>query len=204
MSPRARPLLAPIAALAIACGSSVLQAGQSPKFSVRLSNAYIDAKSSSRKESLVSVAGLDASFAYYLTTRLALGLAYSVNFDFTEKEVPLHGGDLFARFYLLGLGTSTTSTSAWSTSYSRSTIGAYLSAFLSQRSYLPKPPIGTAATRERSEGFSVGASLGADFRLDSNLDLNLEVGGTLASFTPSSGTLEVKVYRFLLGVSYLF
>jgi hypothetical protein len=153
-----------------------------------------------------SYGGANFGAVFFITERLAAGVSYKVETNFSS--VPLKGFDLFGRYYFLGSGTVVTTRDAFGNlSVRQRGWSPYLGAEYSSRDfYVEGDPTAVNAEDRAVSGSlsSVNVSLGVDYRLSRRWEFTVEGNMTLLPFAGSDPRVKIKWMLACFGVNYVF
>ncbi len=174
------------------------------KVSFRLSNGILMNNGTSGGETL-SVAGLDFDYAWFATSQFSLGGGYHLDFDYSQKTLPLSGFEFFARYYVLGLGTRLKDDFHGGTLEQRDSRAIYLGLEFAQQSYyIGGNPLQRGVAILTGSSVGINLSAGIDQRIGDDLDLTLEGNAGVLSFANSDDRFRISGLLIKVGLNYLW
>lgn len=186
-------------------GGSFLQ--NSPKLILRTSGGFFRNTGGEQSLTATSFGGFNVGFNYYLTPRLAAGLAYKADFDLARATLPFKGFDVSGRWYPFGQGTYTVRRLGDSVLEYHPVRAYYISAAFSERTYFLAPSSGATTDTEavKEGGFAaVNIGLGIDIRASRHFEYNVEVTQTAMSFASTDSTVKISSTLLYFGMNYVW
>jgi hypothetical protein len=175
----------------------------SNKLSLRLSNGILTNAGTLGGSSL-AIAGVDLGFAYFADPKMSFGASYRADFDYSKMNVPIHGADVFLRYYFHNQGTRVKTIYPGSVSERHDRFALYAGPSLSQRTFFIGTTSGLAAGQEATGNYmSLNGAVGLNYGLGGNYELTAEGSYGVLSFAASDPRVRIKGMLFVFGLNFL-
>jgi hypothetical protein len=177
---------------------------RSSKLTVRVSNGLLS-NSGSQGGSDFSLGGLNLAYSYFITGKVAVGLGYRADFDFSSGILPLSGIDLPIRYYFGRRGTMVTERTPEITSTFRPLTSFYAGGQVSRQEYfLGQSSADANGVTVTGTFASIDALAGIDYAISRSFELNAEISSGLFTFAASDPAFRIRATLLKLGISFVF